>query len=208
MLAPALRRNVRDGALDYLEQRLLDALAGDVARYRGGLGFARDFVYFVYVYNSALRGLNVEIGGLEQAEQNVLDVFADVARLRKRSRVCHGERDVQHLRQRLREQRLPAARRADEQDVVLWKLHIVVVRGRVQQPLVVVVDRDGKDLLRLRLSYDVLVEEFLYLDWLGQFLHRRKRYIIIFFGFPAPFCGNIRLRAVAPQHYAAYMHAV
>ena len=53
-----------------------------VARYRGGLGFARDFVYFVYVYNSALRGLNVEIGSLKQAEQNILDVFADVARLR------------------------------------------------------------------------------------------------------------------------------
>ena len=171
--------------------------AGDVARYRGRLGFARDFVYFVYVYNSALRGLNVEIGRLEQAEQNVLDVFADVARLRKRGRVGHGERDVQHLRKRLR-----------EQDVVLRKLHIVVVRGRVQQPLVMVVDRDGKDLLRLRLPYDVLVEEFLYLDWFGQFFHRRKRDIIVLFGLPASFCGNIRLRAVAPQHYAAYMHAV
>ena len=106
--------------------------------------------------------------------RNVLDVLADVARLRKRGRVGHGERDVQHLRKRLREQRLSAARRTDEQDVVLRKLHIVVIRGRVQQPLVVVVDRDGKDLLRLRLPYDVLVEEFLYLDWLGQFLHRRE----------------------------------
>src|SRR5207237_3694109 len=61
-------------------------------------------------------------------------------------------------RERLREQRLAAAGRSDQQDIRLLQLDVVdLVAGR--DALVVVVDRDRKDLLRLVLSDDVLVED-------------------------------------------------
>src|SRR5207245_4267260 len=44
VLATALRRDVRDGALEYFQQGLLDALAGHVARYRGVVALALDLV--------------------------------------------------------------------------------------------------------------------------------------------------------------------
>jgi len=54
MLASALRRNIRDRALDDLQQRLLHALAGDVARNGGILALAGDLVDLVNVDDAAL----------------------------------------------------------------------------------------------------------------------------------------------------------
>jgi hypothetical protein len=47
MLAPALRRHGSDGAFHDLQQRLLHALARDVAGDRGVVGFARNLVDLV-----------------------------------------------------------------------------------------------------------------------------------------------------------------
>ena len=55
VLAPALRRHARHRALEDLEQRLLHALAGDVARDRRVVGFARDLVDLVDVDDAASR---------------------------------------------------------------------------------------------------------------------------------------------------------
>src|SRR5438128_2126081 len=60
--------------------------------------------------------------------------------------------------ERLREQRLARAGRADEQDVRLGELDLVVLR-KVLEPLVVVVDGDRQDLLRELLADHVLVED-------------------------------------------------
>ena len=81
-LRPPCGRHVGDGALEDLQQRLLDALAGDVAGDRGVIGLARDLVDLVDVDDPALGALDVEVGGLDQAQEDVLDVFADVARPR------------------------------------------------------------------------------------------------------------------------------
>ena len=103
---------------------------------------------------------DVEVGGLDQAQQDVLDVLADVARLGQRGRVRDAERDVEDPRERLRQQRLAGAGRADEQDVRLLELD-VVDRVAGVDPLVVVVDGDREDLLGLLLADDVLVERSL-----------------------------------------------
>ena len=94
-------------------------------------------------------------------------VLADVAGFGERGRVGDHERHVQQARERLREQRLARAGRADEQDVRLRELDLVVLR-QVLEPLVVVVDRDRKDLLRLLLADHVLVED------LADLLRRRE----------------------------------
>ena len=67
-------------------------------------------------------------GGLDQAEQDVLDVLADVAGLGQRGGVGDREGHVEQLGQRLGQQRLAAAGRADEQDVALLQLDVVVAR--------------------------------------------------------------------------------
>src|SRR5579885_2201687 len=117
MLAAALRRYRGDGALPDLEQRLLYAFARDVAGDRRVVGFARDLVDLVDVDDAALRPLDVVVGRLEQLQDDVLDVLADIAGLGERRGVRHGEGDVDDARQRLRQQRLARAGRADQQDV-------------------------------------------------------------------------------------------
>ena len=82
-----------------------------VARDADGLSLLRaDLVDLVDVDDAALRALDVVVGVLQQLDDDVLDVLADVAGLGQRRRVRDRERDVEDLRERLREQRLAASR--------------------------------------------------------------------------------------------------
>src|SRR5579859_96262 len=157
VLAPALRRNVGDRALEDLQQRLLHALAADVARDRRVVGLARDLVDLVDVDDSALGAADVEVGSLDEAQQDVLDVLAYVPGLGEARRVRDRERNVEDLRQRLREVRLAAAGRADQQDVRLRQLD-VTNRLRGRDALVVVVDLHRQHFLGAVLADHVLVE--------------------------------------------------
>src|SRR5947208_2462887 len=82
---------------------------------------------------------------LDQLEQDVLDVLADVPGLRQRRRVRDRERDVEHAGQGLGEQRLARAGRAEQEDVGLRQLDRVVTAAAAAvlaglDALVVVVD--------------------------------------------------------------------
>ena len=109
-LRPPFGRHAGHRALDDLEQRLLHALAGDVAGDRRVLALARDLVDLVDVDDAALGALDVVVRRLEQVEDDVLDVLADVAGLGQRGGVGDRERHVEDLGQRLRQQRLAASR--------------------------------------------------------------------------------------------------
>ena len=65
-LRPPLGGTLADRALDDLEQRLLHALARDVARDRRVVALARDLVDLVDVDDAALRLLDVVVGVLQQ----------------------------------------------------------------------------------------------------------------------------------------------
>src|SRR4030095_2406324 len=110
----------------------------------------------------------------QELQQDVLDVFADVARFRERRGVGDREGDVEDARERPGEQRLARARRPAEQDVALLQLEIALLAPRAK-PLVVVVDRDREDPLRVVLRDDVLVEMRLHLGGRQQTLDRRGR---------------------------------
>ena len=127
VLATTLRRDAGGRALEDLEQRLLHALAGDVARDRRVLALAGDLVDLVDVDDARLGLLDVVVGGLDELEEDVLDVLADVAGLGQGRRVGDGERDVEHLGQRLGEVGLAAAGGPDEQDVGLGDVDVVGV---------------------------------------------------------------------------------
>src|SRR5688572_8919762 len=158
VLAAALRGHRGDRAFDQLQERLLHTFAGYVARDRGVVGLARDLVDLVDVDDAALRLVDIVVAILQELLNDVLDVLADVARLGERGCVRDDERNIQKPRQRLCEERLARAGRPDQQDVRLGELDLVVL-GEVLEPLVVVVDRDRENLLRLVLADDVLVED-------------------------------------------------
>ena len=168
VLAPALRRHRRGGALQDLEQRLLHAFARHVAGDRGVLGLAGDLVDLVDVDDAGLGLLDVVVGGLDQLEEDVLDVLADVAGFGERGGVGDRERHLEHAGERLREERLAAAGGPDEQDVRLLQLDVGVAVGAGLHALVVVVDRDRQDLLRLLLADHVVVQVVVDLTRLGE----------------------------------------
>ena len=158
VLAPALRRHRGDGALEDLQQRLLDALARHVARDRRVVRLPRDLVDLVDVDDPGLGLLDVEVRGLDQLEEDVLDVLADVAGLGQRRGIRDRERDVEDPGERLRQERLAAASRPEEEDVRLLELDLVLL-GAHLDALVVVVHGDGEGALRLLLRHDVVVED-------------------------------------------------
>src|SRR6185312_6770861 len=168
VLAAALGRHVGDSALENLEQRLLHAFAGDIARDRRVLVLAADLVDLVDVDDPLLAFLDVAAGGLEQLQDDVLDILTHVAGLGQRCRVDNREGDREEFGEGLCEQGLAGAGRADEQDVRLGELDLVAAAGLLLDfdPLVVVVDRDRELLLGLFLADDVFVQELL--DFLGH----------------------------------------
>ena len=159
VLAPALRRHRGGGPLEDLQQRLLDAFAGDVAGDRRVVGFARDLVDLVDVDDPGFGLLDVEVGGLDQLQEDVLDVLADVAGLGQRGRVGDREGDVEDPRQGLGEQRLAAAGRAQHHDVRLLQLDLGLVGLGDLDPLVVVVDGDRERALGGVLADHVLLQD-------------------------------------------------
>ena len=173
VLATALRRHRRLGALQDLQQRLLHAFPGHVAGDRRVLALAGDLVDLVDVDDAGLGALDVVVGGLDQLEQNVLDVLTDIAGLGQRRGVGDRERDVEHLGQRLGQVGLSAAGRAQHQDVGLGQLDGLARAGFAAlltglNSLVVVVDRDGERPLGGVLADDVALQEFPDLGGLGQ----------------------------------------
>ena len=110
MLAAALRGDVGDGAFEHFEQGLLHAFAADVAGDGDVAGGFADLVDFVDVDDAALGGFEIVVGVLQELEEDVLDVFTDVAGFGERGGVADGERDVEHAGERLGQQRFAASR--------------------------------------------------------------------------------------------------
>ena len=120
------------------------------------------------------RDLVVQISnetGLTQ--QQVFDVFTDVAGFRQRRGIADGEGDVQNSGQRSGQQRLAGAGGADEQHVGLVEFNFAVLVLEMSEPLVVVVDGHGQRSFGIGLSNDVLIEKFV--DLTGGWNAREQR---------------------------------
>ena len=112
------------------KQGLLDAFAGDVAGDGDVLGLASDLVDFVDVNDAALGAFHIVVGVLQQAQDDVFDVFADIAGFGERGGVGNGERDVEDLGEGAGEQGLAGAGRADHEDVAFLDFDLGVGVGR------------------------------------------------------------------------------
>ena len=132
------------------------------------VALARDLVDLVDVDDAALRLLDVVVGVLQQLDDDVLDVLADVAGLGQVGGVGDGERHVEDLGQRLREQRLAASRSGRAAGCSTCRSSTSSDADLGVDALVVVVDGDREDLLRAVLADHVLVEDVLDLGRLGD----------------------------------------
>ena len=121
------------------------------------VGLAADLVDLVDIDDAALGALDIVVGRLQQLEDDVLDILADIAGFGERRRIRHGEGHIEDARQRLRQQRLAGAGRPDQQDVGLRELDIVVL-GLMVEPLVVIVNGDREHLLGVILTDHVVIE--------------------------------------------------
>src|SRR4029077_10870927 len=117
VLAASLRRDIGNGALKNLQQRLLHALATHIARNRRVLVLFGNLIDLVDVDNALLGLLNIAIGGLQQLKDNVFDVLAHLAGFGQGCGVHNRERHIQHARERLRQKRLARARWTDQKNV-------------------------------------------------------------------------------------------
>src|SRR2546425_9470876 len=95
MFAPALRWNVGDGAFQNFQQGLLYAFARNVASDRWVLILSADLIDLIDVNNALLRAFDVAVGGLKKFQDDVLDVFADVAGFGERRCIDDRERHAQ-----------------------------------------------------------------------------------------------------------------
>ena len=168
MLASALRRNVGDGAFKDLEQRLLHAFTAHVARDGRVLILAADLVDFVDIDDAGLRAAYVAISSLQQFENDIFNVLTHIAGFSERGGVHNGKRHIEHAGQSLRQQRFARAGGADQHDVGFRQLHFAGLGAVHVDPLVVVVNGDGKLFLGLVLPDDVFIEERFDLLRLGQ----------------------------------------
>ena len=170
MLAAAGGRNACHRALKNLKQRLLNALARDIAGNGEVLGLAGDLVDLVHVDNADLRALDIAIGGVDELEQDILHVLAHITGLGERSGVGDRKRHLEDARERLGEQGLTGTGGTEQQNVGLGELHLVhiivelrvqaVVKGRkrsaaLDHAAVVVVHGNRHGTLGVLLAHDI-----------------------------------------------------
>ena len=162
VLSSSLWRHVHHGAFQELQQSLLYALAAHIACDAWVVALSCYLVNFIDEHYSFLGCLNVVVGYLQQSGEDALYVLAHIAGLSEHCCVDDGERYVKHLGDGSCQQGFSSTCRANHDDIALLDLHTVVILWLLQA-LIVVVDSHGKILLRFVLSYDILVEVFLYL---------------------------------------------
>ena len=137
MFAAAGGRNAGHRALKNLKQRLLNALARNIAGNGEILGLAGNLVNLVHVDNANLRALNVAIGSVDELEKDVLHVLAHVAGLGKRGGIGDGKRHLEDARERLGKQGLTGTSGTEQQDVGLGELYLVHIVVELRAHVVV-----------------------------------------------------------------------
>ena len=178
VLASALRRDVGDGPFQDLQKRLLDALARDIAGDGGIFVLPPDLVDLVDIDDALLAALDIPVGVLEQPEDDVLDIFADVAGLGEGGGIDDGERHIEDARKRLSQKGFARARGSDEQDVRFGQLDFGAALLVHLDALVVVVNRHRELLLGAFLPDNVLIQILFQLQRLGEFMWTAVRLLM------------------------------
>ena len=159
MFSAAFGRNAGYGAFQDLQQRLLHAFTRHIAGDRGIVRFSRDLIDLVDIDDAALCVFDIVIRRLQQLQDDVFDILADITGFRQRGRIGDGERHIENSRQCLRQQRLSGTCRSDQENVRLRQFDVVVLALMIE-PLVVVMDGDREHFFGLILADDIVIQHF------------------------------------------------
>ena len=169
MLAPTLRRNRSNCTFHDLQKRLLNAFARHITCDRRVVRLAADFIDFVDIDDTALCAFDVVIGRLEKLENDVFDVFTDIAGFRECRCIRHGERHIDNACECLSKIGLAATRWTNQQNVGLRQFDVVAL-ALMRETLVVIVHGNRQNALCVLLTDDVIVKNVL------DFLRRRHTF--------------------------------
>ena len=112
MLATTLRWHRCGCSFNDLEQGLLNTFTRNVPSDRGVLTFASHLVDFIDVDDSHFSALGIKFSSLNEFEQNVFNVFANITGLGQRGGISDSERNIEHAGKCLRQQCLARAGRS------------------------------------------------------------------------------------------------
>ena len=160
MLTATLRRDRCNRTFQELQEALLHTFTAHVTRDGRVSGLTSNLVDFVDKDNAAFSFGHIVIGSLQQANDNAVDIFAHVTSFSQDRRISNRERHVQKAGHRLRQERLARTGRADQEQVRLFDIDIVLglVRLLVAESLVMVVNGHRERHLCTVLSNDKIVQ--------------------------------------------------
>ena len=146
-----------------------------------GVFLLGDLVDLIHKDNPPLCLLDVVVRRGEKLGYETLDIIPDIPSLCKRRSVCNGKRHIEKSRQGLDQISFTGACRAKHKDIGLFDLYIVhCIR---HHPLVMVINRNGDDLLRLFLPDHIIVKLCLDLVRSRNITKIQLRRLILFFLF-------------------------
>ena len=112
VLATTLWWHRRGCSFNDLEQSLLNTFTGDVPGDRGVLTFASHLVDFIDVDDSHFSALSIKFSSLNEFEQNVFNIFANVTGLGQCGGISDSKGNIENSGKCLRQQRLARTGRA------------------------------------------------------------------------------------------------
>ena len=170
VLSAALRWNIGCCAFENLEKSLLYAFTAYIAGNRRIFALSCDFIQLVDIDNAAFCSCNIKICRLNKTEQDVFNVFTNIACFCESCCICNGERNIERFCESLGKVCLTGACRTDEKNIALLDFNIVAVI-EVGNTLVMIINGDSESLLRSVLTDYIFVESFLDFAWLENGIH-------------------------------------
>jgi len=161
VLASSLRGDVASGAFEDFEKCLLNTLSRDITGDGDVFGFASDLVDLIDVDDAAFGAVDIEIGSLEETKDDILDIFANITRFSERGSIDDAKGNVKEAGESFGKESFAGTGWSKQEDVGFLNLNIaeLVVGDLVlAEPLVMIVDCDGENFLRVVLTNDVVVE--------------------------------------------------
>ena len=160
VLTASCWRNTSNRTLKNLQKCLLNAFTGDITSNREVLGLASNLINLIDVDNTYLSALNIAICGSNELKQDILDIFTNVTSLGKGGCVSNGKRNLKKTSKCLSKQGFTSTGWAQEQDVGLCNLNILLAFLRLivarKNTTIVVVHRYRHSTLCVFLTHYVL----------------------------------------------------
>ena len=178
MLSSSLRRNRSNRTLQDFQQCLLHTFTGHISGDRCILRFSCDLVDLININDTMLCFLDIIICCLNNLQQNILHVLADISRFRQCCRICDRKRYIQKLRQCLCEQCFTGTGRTKHQDITFLQFYIQIFSCK--DSLVMIVNSNRKCFFGLILSDHIIIQECLNLlrfQKIDLLIHRHVKFI-------------------------------